>query len=153
MSLVRTGRTRSNKQAALLAVSCCALLAALLVAFAPIQSRDVPINISTGNEAALIPGGAQTFVRAAMSVVPTDTQDGTEVDHPYCLRRSEAPIAPEGSASDDVSFSLPKRHPGREAGSQSPGSLGDGQVTEEAPSADPPNTLLKDGGEAVCKGF
>jgi len=68
---------------------------------------------------------------------------------PYCQRRSEASTMSDDNASNDASLSLPKRHPGREAGPQSTGSLEDCLATEEAPSAEEPSTFLRGG---VCNG-
>jgi hypothetical protein len=104
------------------------------------------------NAADLVEDGLLNFVRAAMSQVPADNPEGTELGAPYCLRRPEAPTVPAGSASTDASLSLPKWQTGREAGTQSNGSLRDGRATEEALSADEPSLSTSFGGEAVCKG-
>jgi hypothetical protein len=69
------------------------------------------------------------------------------------LRRSEAQHAPAGSASNDAYTSLPKRQTGREAGTQSDGSLRDSRATEEAPSADEPSVTKSFGEGAVCGSF
>jgi len=96
--------------------------------------------------------GLLNFVRAAMSELPADNNEGAELGAPYCSRRTEALRVPAGSASYDASLSLPKWQPGREAGTQSNGSLRDGRATEEALSADEPSLFTSFGGEAVCKG-
>ena len=65
----------------------------------------------------------------------------------HCSRRSEEWNVPAGSTSSDAFTSLPKRQPGREAGTQSNGSRRDGRATEEAPSADEPRVATKFGEE------
>ncbi len=91
------------------------------------------------------------FVQSATQV-PLDEQDGSDAARPNCRRRSEALPELESSASGDVTLSLLKRHPGREAGPQSNGSQADSRATKEPPSAETPKPLLLDPGEAACKG-
>ena len=64
-------------------------------------------------------------------------------------RRLEVPNVPAGSTSSDAFTSLPKRQTGREAGTQSNGSLRDCRATEEAPSADEPRVATMFGEEEL----
>jgi hypothetical protein len=77
-----------------------------------------------------------------------------ERGHPFSAARLEAARSDARGVVSGTSSPLPKRHPGRKAGSQSHGSLGDRQATEEAPSADQPKSFPSgEGGGAVCQGF
>jgi hypothetical protein len=75
-----------------------------------------------------------------------------DADNRFCPRRIEAARSDGGGDNSSSSFPLPKRHPGRETGSQSNGSLRDSRATEEALSADEPISFLSSGG-GVCRGF
>ena len=94
--------------------------------------------------------GQKNFVSAFLVIERGSDNAGMDARlHPYCQRRSEASTMSDDNASNDASLSLPKRHPGREAGPQSTGSLEDCLATEEAPSAEEPSTFLRGG---VCNG-
>jgi hypothetical protein len=84
----------------------------------------------------------------------TVQQSNTQIDadNPFCPRPIETAQSDARGDNSSSAFPLPKRHPGRETGSQSNGSLRDSRASEEAPSADEPITFPSSGG-GVCRGF
>jgi hypothetical protein len=143
------------------AAACSATIFALLNGCSPAQARDTSSTRSSARSEASTQSNLPSFIEFLSSGHPDQTaadlslevpSNTDETTHPYCPRDGETVASATQVPAGSTSFPLPKRHPGRETGSQSNGSLRDGRATEEALSADEPITFLSSGG-GVCRGF
>jgi hypothetical protein len=128
----------------------CALAVVITRAPSAIAAETHAVTRSVGEF--VLPNNNAKPIDRSTPVTVQQTKTEIDADNPFCPRPIEAAQSDARSDNSSRSFPLPKRHPGRETGSQSNGSLRDSRASEEAPSADEPITFLSSGG-GVCRGF
>jgi hypothetical protein len=132
----------------------CTSIAMLVLALVAFAFNDVTTAIAA--EAHNVANALSIFSIFDRDSHAINQSTPADAEGPYCPPHGDAIQLDARSISQDTHdntlFALPNGQPGREAGSQSHGSLRDSRATEEAPSADEPNLILGSGGTAECKG-